>query len=325
MPTELSDLKRQQITEPSKEIKLQKYIQKLQKITDSVSSKVRDQYEKNPYPRWVNVQMSYQRKSVSDVIQELKIKTINSSINKITNPQILIAGCGTGSHPIGSESRYLNPNIVAVDLSLNSLTYAKRKTDELGLKNIRYVQGDILDISHLDMRFDIIESCGVLHHMQDPLAGWASLVDCLKPGGLMRIALYSELARTNVVKIREEFSDLNIKFNNKTLKLCRRKIFESQENHHRSISTSLDFYSVSTFRDLLFHVQEHRFTISQIKNNLADLGLFFCGFGDNKLISKAKVLGMSGDDIYSLQEWQNYENFHPTLFSGMYEFWCQKI
>ena len=65
----------------------------------------------------------------------------------------------------------------------------------LGLTNLEYLQADILKLDHLEQEFDIIESVGVLHHMDEPMAGWRVLVDLLKPGGLMKIGLYSELAR----------------------------------------------------------------------------------------------------------------------------------
>ena len=39
---------------------------------------------------------------------------------------------------------YLNSKVLAVDLSLSSLSYAKRKTDELAFKNIEYLNADIL-------------------------------------------------------------------------------------------------------------------------------------------------------------------------------------
>ena len=48
------------------------------------------------------------------------------------------------------------------------------------------MQADILDIELIDRKFDIIESSGVLHHMEKPI-GW-ELTKCLKSGGLMRIA-----------------------------------------------------------------------------------------------------------------------------------------
>tara|TARA_B100000787_G_scaffold93930_1_gene69343 strand:+ start:154 stop:381 length:228 start_codon:yes stop_codon:yes gene_type:complete len=68
-----------------------------------------------------------------------------------------------------------------------------------GFKNIEYMQADILDLGNLDKKFDIVESSGVLHHMDDPMAGWKVLTDCLKPAGLMNLGLYSELARPHIV------------------------------------------------------------------------------------------------------------------------------
>ena len=39
------------------------------------------------------------------------------------------------------------------------------------------MQADILDLAKLNKRFDIIESVGVLHHMENPMAGWKVLTD----------------------------------------------------------------------------------------------------------------------------------------------------
>ena len=89
--------------------------------------------------------------------------------------------------------------VLAIDLSLASLSYAKRKTDEAGLRNIEYGQADILRLGALGRRFDMVDCGGVLHHLGDPLAGWTVLRSLLHPGGVMRIALYSELARRNIV------------------------------------------------------------------------------------------------------------------------------
>ena len=39
--------------------------------------------------------------------------------------------------------------------------------------------------------------------MQDPLAGLKILLDLLEPHGFMKLSLYSEIARQNVVKARK--------------------------------------------------------------------------------------------------------------------------
>ena len=112
----------------------------------------------------------------------------------------------------------------------------------------------------------------------DPFAGWKVLTSCLKPGGLMKIGLYSELARKNIPKIRKEISQLGIGATDIEMKSFRDNLVNSNLEHHKHIVDSSDFYSMSSLRDLLFHVQEHRFTIPRIKDYLSKLKLKFCGF-----------------------------------------------
>lgn len=59
--------------------------------------------------------------------------------------------------------------------------------------------------------FGITESAGVLHHMDKPMAGWRVLADLLKPGGLINIGLYSQLARQHIVEVRKEITALRIR------------------------------------------------------------------------------------------------------------------
>ena len=246
-------------------------------------------------------------------------------IERVKKPNILIAGCGTGQHSIDTASRFKNCKVLAVDLSLSSLAYAKRKTKELAIKNIEYMQADILDLSKLNKKFDIIESGGVLHHMHDPLAGWSTLTECLNTGGLMKIGLYSELARQHIVKIRNEISSLNIFSTELAIKDFRKKMINSDDEHYRLEKNSHDFYSLSSVRDLLFHVQEHRFTIPQIKDYLDKLGLKFCGFEAARIVRNFKIENTHPEDPYDLDKWHVFEEANPRTFAGMYQFWCQKI
>ena len=102
-------------------------------------------------------------------------------------------------------------------------------------------------------------------------------------------------------------------------------IIRSEKNHHKKIVKSPDFYSLSTLKDLLFHVQEHRFTIPQIKDYLDKLGLKFCGFESPKIIENFKQSNKNEDDPYDLDKWRAYEETDPRAFAGMYQFWCQKV
>ena len=187
------------------------------------------------------------------------------------------------------------------------------------------MQGDILDLGQLNKKFDIIESSGVLHHMGYPMAGWKVLTDCLKTGGLMKIGLYSELARQHIIKIREEIRQLGIGSSDAEMRSFRNIVIKSDKDHHNLIIKSTDFYSLSPLKDLLFHVQEHRFTIPQLKEYLDELGLKFCGFETRQIVSHFKQTNKAKDDPYDLDKWQAYEEANPAAFVGMYQFWCQKV
>ena len=325
LTSSIKEVVARQIFEPKQESLLKSDILVLQEVTNQVSSKVREQYEENPYPRWVNTGLSFNSSPLSKVTKELKLRLFDKTINGVEAPNILIAGCGTGQHSIGTASRFKNAKVLAVDLSLSSLAYAKRKTEELGFQNIDYMQADILDLGKLDRKFDIIESVGVLHHMDEPMAGWRILTDCLELGGLMRIGLYSELARQHIVRTREEINQSGIGSSNVAIKSFRSDIINSSEEHHKRIRSFTDFFSLSELRDLLFHVQEHRFTIPQIQTCLDELGLKFCCFESDKIVQHSKLTNTGADDPYNLDKWHSYEEANPHSFAGMYQFWCQKV
>ena len=86
-----------------------------------------------------------------------------------------------------------------------------------------------------------------------------------------------------------------------------------------------DFFSLSSFRDLVLHVQEHRFTIPQIQDCIDELELSFCGFENNQIISIFKNTYGTNSDLYDLNLWHQFEEKNPNIFAGMYQFWCQKL
>ena len=308
--------------EAEQKIKLK--IPKIKEITDKVSSKVRVQYEENPYPKWVNTGLDNYPKTLSDVISRLGLRLSSKLPLKVSSPRILIAGCGTGQHSLSTASRYLNSQIIAIDLSLDSLAYAVRKTKELGYGNIEYKHLDILNVGELGESFDLIESVGVLHHMHDPYAGWQQLVKALKPGGLMKIGLYSSAARAGIKSFRNNIMtnpEANI---DNYIREKRVKLLNSENLDHKRICRSLDFFSLSECRDLLFHEQEHTFDLIQIQQHLQKLGLNFCGFEAVTAINAFQKTYDGTNDIYNLDKWDQFEKQNPLCFSGMYQFWCQR-
>ena len=321
----LEEVKSRLIIEPYAESEIIAEIPILGEISDDVSHKVRSQYEENPYPRWAKLRKSIKAKSISEICAEVNLHLHSESIKNVITPTIFIAGCGTGQQSITTFSRFSGCQVTAADLSFASLAYAKRKTTELGITNIKYLQADILNLNQLEQKFDIIESTGVLHHMNEPMAGWAVLTNLLKPGGLMKIALYSELARQHIVEVRKKITLLKVGTSKSEIRKFRRSLAESNEENHQRLTKSSDFFNLSTLRDLIFHVQEHRFSLPKIKNCLDELGLKFCGFENKDTISNFRGYHGKDADIYDLTLWHQYEESNPHAFAEMYQFWCQKI
>ena len=95
-----------QVEEPSEEEKIKQDLPVLEEITDSISSEVRSQYEESPYPRWVNLGLSLKPMSIQEIVNEIELKLHDNKINLVENPEILVAGCGTGQHSIGTGTRF---------------------------------------------------------------------------------------------------------------------------------------------------------------------------------------------------------------------------
>lgn len=313
------------IRDPLSERLIAQSISSLADIDDEVSCRVREQYEESPYPRWTKPRIPLRPKSIADVCEECGLQLHSDSIKKVLSPSILIAGCGTGQHSIETASRFSKSRVVAVDLSLASLAYAQRKTDELGIANVKYIQADILKLDQLEQKFDLIESSGVLHHMEDAMAGWRILTELLNTGGLMKIGLYSELARRHIVRTRKEIRKKRMKVSKAHIRQFRQSLVESHDEHHQLLTRSSDFFSLSELRDLLFHVQERRFTLPEIQSCLDELGLQFSGFEGPHLVSKFRQSFGEDSDASDLSLWQQFEEGHPHSFAGMYQFWCQKM
>lgn len=291
-------------------------------LRDKVSLRVQGQYEENPYPRW-DVLGERPSFTARDYFSNIFTVPVLFPLSIPDHPRVLVAGCGTGMQPLITSQILPDATLLNVDLSRASLAYAIRKTRELGYeKQNEFMQADLLELGTLNEQFDMIECSGVLHHMGDPMAGWRVLTELLKPGGLMKIGLYSQLARRSITRAREEISAGGY---DETLEGMRRYRKHAVQDPANTFALSSDFYTASSLRDLLFHRQEHQFTIPQLKASLETLGLrFVCFLFDRITYDKFNDVHSGNTDYGNLDLWQQVEEAEPSLFFGMYQFWCYK-
>lgn len=260
-------------------------------IKDPVSQKVAAQYEENPYPRWDMLPIP------DAAIYPLEARSAKA---------ILIAGCGTGQQAFQTAELFPEAQIDAFDLSSASLSYAQSKKRK---EQVAFFQADILELEQWGKRFDLIECSGVLHHMEDPIRGWKILSGLLKPEGWMLIGLYSALGRQDIAAARELIQGQDIR-------TARQTLLKLPAGHPAKPATqTIDFYTVSGCRDLLFHAHEATFTLAEIEEILEFLHLRF-----DRFIWRNPALASMN---LSLKEWAAYEKEHPETFAGMYQFWVR--
>jgi tetratricopeptide (TPR) repeat protein/SAM-dependent methyltransferase len=324
-PRPIDDLIDQQLRQPLQERDDRALVPALTAI-DAGSQAVREHYEEMPYPRWVKAaQIGKPVPLVPHLRAQFRLAEIRP-LGRTDRIDILVAGCGTGQHPIETARRYANAQVLAVDLSLSSLCYARRMTRALGVPNLEYAQADILKLGALDRRFDVIEAVGVLHHLADPEAGWRTLLSLLRPNGLMLVGLYSRFARRDIALAREFIARRGYRPTAGDIRRCRQELLALEDDAPvKNVARFWDFYTVSTCRDLLFHVQEQQFAIPEIKAFLTRNGLTFIGFMIDPAVQHHYRVRFPHDAAMTdLDCWGALEAESPLIFTNMYQFWVQK-
>jgi 2-polyprenyl-3-methyl-5-hydroxy-6-metoxy-1,4-benzoquinol methylase len=321
-PDALEPVLRQQVQEPAEEARLATELPALTPVEGEVSEKVRAHYERNPYPRWVRMEAGDMPITLAAWLGKRFPQFDGAKLPLL--PDMLFAGCGTGRFTLETARRHPGASQLGIDLSRASLAYAARKAQEENIP-ISFAQADILRLPETKKRFAFIESSGVLHHMEDPFAGWTALLECLAGGGVMRVSLYSAVARAPIDGIRAWIAAQGIAPTAEGIRSARQRLLVEKPEVAKMLTNSADFYSVSACRDLLFHVEEHAQTLDAIGAFLAQNGLTFLGFDTGEDVIGAYRARFPGDAAaVKLENWAAFEADHPGLFAGMYQFWIQK-
>lgn len=172
-----------------------------------MTNQVQEHYQRYPYPLYPLLASVPRRDTYA-----LNLPALWTRFNRYLpreDARILIAGCGTFSpYPFAVA----NPGaaITALDISERSLSRARLHCLLHGCRNVSYVCGDIMDGKSIRGEYALIDSYGVLHHLDDPAAGLKALEKHLMPGGIIRIMLYSRYARREEESIRRALRLLDI-------------------------------------------------------------------------------------------------------------------
>ncbi|MSN27307.1 MAG: methyltransferase domain-containing protein [Geobacter sp.] len=230
---------------------------------------VQKHYQCYPYPRYPLL-ASVRRCDT----YALNLQALWSRFNRRLPPpdanRILLAGCGTFS-PYPFSVANPDASITALDLSRSSLDRARLHCLLHGCRNITYRCGDILDGKSVEGTFGLIDSYGVLHHLDDPLEGLKTLEKHLLPNGIIRIMLYSRYARKEEEAIRRALRLLGI-----TTPAAARKLLKKARPGSR-LANYLDVADEPRtdfgMADALLHPRVRTYRIEELLEMIAQAGL----------------------------------------------------
>uniref|UniRef100_A0A6C0LYB7 Methyltransferase domain-containing protein n=1 Tax=viral metagenome TaxID=1070528 RepID=A0A6C0LYB7_9ZZZZ len=310
------DLHRMMVVEPAIEKEYIKIIE-TDEIQDATSRMVANQYDEDPYPKWLGFHTFVHSDAIKFYAAN-DVPYIPSTSANLTHPNILVAGCGTGKDPLSLCHAFGNEcHIDAIDISIRALSYAYRRTKEYGLLNtIDYRQKDLLTLSCIN-KYDIIRSCGVIHHTKDPELSLRKLVNALKPGGLLCLGVYSQRSRDRLHEIATRYNiDRTDRSRSNIVASHNLLIEKANTNGDLEILVFGDVHNYSMFRDLMFHVQERGYPLEWFKYVETEYGLTFLNMQNRT--SSTKTL----DEWIAIEttpsEWERH------LGWGLYTAWFIK-
>ena len=123
-------------------------------------------------------------------LANLVCQAVEKQIDLLSDKEILDFGGGTGllALPLAKQAK----SVTLVDISEKMLEQARLKAEQQEIKNIQFLEQDLLK-SPLKQEFDLIVVCRVLHHMPDVDAALSLFHQHLRENGQLLIADFTKM------------------------------------------------------------------------------------------------------------------------------------
>jgi len=335
LPQALRLLMRRQVSEPLRERALQNTI--VQRVVlDATSRAVRSRLTK-AYPRWSGLDLP----RVAGVSLQHFMQSLNAprSPPELADPRVLVAGCGTGQLALQWSHRLSGARVVAMDIALPPLAYAKRQGDAMAA-SVEWRQGDVTRLGSTGEgspglragTFHVVEAAGVLSQLQAPEDGLRGLLRVLHPDGVLRLALPAKVPPA-LIAARRFGADNGYKGSALTppseasLRGLRRHVLSLPPEHPVAEVTRFEeFFSLSGSRELLFPVYEHQFSWNEVVGMVARHSAEIVEVeASHKQLERywAKFPGNKSTTL--IDNWSQLDREDPALFEGMIQVWVQKL
>jgi 2-polyprenyl-3-methyl-5-hydroxy-6-metoxy-1,4-benzoquinol methylase len=287
---------------------------------NSVTKKVKAQYNKYPYP-------SYSWFAKVDPVAachasfEAGYALIHRQIKSHRGKKIALLGCGT-FEPYAHGKLHPQAHIDAVDLSPSSLKRAQWRCRIRGVNNVSFHNKNLVEFcAKKEETYDYIHCFGVLHHLENPLEGFKAIAQALNEDGFARIMVYSSTQRFRTQLIQKVGGLLGLDSgSDKSISKIKKLLNLLPISHPLRLSQILnpELETKSGVVDSLLHACENSFTFSELKKVLkaSQLHIHDWDFSENvlKLLSYAPSKNSNSTLAEKIEYLEAFDQW-PTSFT----------
>jgi SAM-dependent methyltransferase len=252
------------------------FMSRQESTRSTVAGKVRDFYDRRPYPPPVEGLDSYRRQWQDESRRRADYHLFWPSKVYREELDILVAGCGT-SQAARHALRQPSSRVVGIDVSATSIRHTEALKRKYDLTNLEVRQLPIERAGELERSFDKIICTGVLHHLSDPDAGLRALREVLNPDGAMYLMVYAAYGRVGVYMLQEYCRRLGIVYSEEEISDLANTLMILPQDHPlaRLLGDSPDFRSKAGLADALLHPQDRAYTVPELFDFIERGGLIF--------------------------------------------------
>ena len=233
---------------------------------------------------------------------------------------ILVAGCGTHMAPLLGAS-LPNARVTGIDISDASLAISDKHLKAHGLENIELQRLAIEQVADLERQFDFVHCHGVLHHLEDPVAGLRALGSVTRPSGALSLMVYGVHGRCGLYMLQEMCRRLALSIDASSAQKAQQLLLRLPEDHPFRIihADRHELVAVEEVSDMLLHPRDVAYDTDGVRDLIADAGLRFHRWmvqgPYSPEVSALPAAGLHGD-VAQLDPWQKaavMELFYGTI------------
>lgn len=168
------------------------------KTKDINTSLMTNFYKISPFPNYNNYE------TILDLVEKQKQNNFIRKLTELLSHNKLFLEVGSGTSQLSLTLAYTTNNrIIAMDPTIESLNLGEKFAKNNNIRNCHFIKSDIQSNPFKKNLFDFVWCSGVLHHTKEPYNNFKTIINWLKPEGIVIIGLYNKYGRilTNLRQI----------------------------------------------------------------------------------------------------------------------------